>query len=412
MASVGVPDAGIGTRKHQIMLAFVLFAVAYSAQTTSPVVLFYTVDLKLSGTELTAFFATYAIGLLPALLLGGPYSDKYGRRAVVVPSVILVVAALGTLLLAAHYGEAMIFVARFLQGFTSGAVYSVGTVWMRELFGVQHAARAAMIASAVMAVGFGVGPAVSGVLVQWAPWPKVLSFIIATVLVLVAVVLVRRLPETMTERRAGRMQLGVPRGTGAGFFWYLLPCGLLVYTFAVLALTVFPLQIAKAGFAQVYLLTGVSAFLVQGFAAFASGWAKRIGPGSAGWIGALAAAIGCGVGYFAVQPGGWLWILPSSAALGVAGGLSLTSGLMVSDVLTPPERRGALISMFYIVVYAGFTVPTLISIVGGKQTLEQGSTILALGIAALVIMVILAIPGRSLVNRHHAVAGSTSSEPG
>lgn len=408
MASVGMPDSGVGTRKHQLMLAFVLFAVAYSAQTTSPVMLFYTVDLKLSGTALTAFFAMYAIGLLPALLLGGPYSDKRGRRAVVVPSVILVVAALGTLLLAAHYGEAMIFIARFLQGFTSGAVYSVGTVWMRELVGSRHVARAAMIASAVMAVGFGIGPAVSGVLVQWAPWPKVLSFIIATLLVLIAVVLVRRLPETMTVKRPGRMQLGVPRGSGAGFVWYLMPCGLLVYTFAVVGLTVFPLQIAKAGFVEVYLLLGISAFLVQGFAAVATGWAKRIGPGTAGWIGALAAAVGCGVGYFAVQPGGWLWILPSSVALGVAGGLSLTSGLMVSDLLTPPERRGALISMFYIVVYAGFTVPTLISIIGGKATLEQGSTILALGIAALVIMVILALPGRSLVNRHRVVAESAN----
>src|SRR5574337_1144381 len=46
------------------MLCIALFFVAYAAQTVSPVMLFYTVDLRLSTTDLTLFFTVYAIGLM------------------------------------------------------------------------------------------------------------------------------------------------------------------------------------------------------------------------------------------------------------------------------------------------------------------------------------------------------------
>ena len=118
----------------------------------------------------------------------------------------------------------------------------------------------------------------------------------------------------------------------------------------------------------------------------------------------LCGAAGCALGYLAVQPGGWPWVIPASVVIGLAGGLSMTSGVTVSDLLAPPERRGALISMFYIVVYIGYSSPTVLSLIWGKQTMERGSTIVGLGIAAAVIMVILAIPGRAVVRRHAATA--------
>ena len=402
MPNAGLADDTIGTRKQQVLLGFALFAVAYAAQTTSPVLLFYTIDLDLTTTVLTLFFSVYAVGLVIAFLFGGSQSDRRGRKRVIVPSIALLALAIIALFAAAAWDERMILVARFLQGVTSGAVFTVGTVWMRELAGTKNAARAAMRASGIMAVGFAVGPFISGILVEWAPWPKILSFVIALVLVLIALIIVRGLPETMTEHRPGRIQIGVPKGNGLGFLLYLLPCGLLVYTFAMLSLIAFPIQLGKAGFVQVYFLLGVSALLVQGFAAIATIWARRLGPANAGWLAGLAGALGCALGYLAVQPDGWLWIIPASIVIGVAGGLSLTSGVTVSDMLAPVERRGALISMFYIVVYFGYASPTLISLVGGKATLEHGASIFGLGIVAFVMMLVLAIPGRSLIIRHEA----------
>src|SRR5574337_500712 len=98
------------------MLCIALFFVAYAAQTVSPVMLFYTVDLRLSTTDLTLFFTVYAIGLMIAFLVGGPESDRRGRKSIVLPSAVLLVLALLALLAAAVWGERMIFIARFIQG--------------------------------------------------------------------------------------------------------------------------------------------------------------------------------------------------------------------------------------------------------------------------------------------------------
>ncbi|HET8597278.1 MAG TPA: MFS transporter [Castellaniella sp.] len=386
-------------RKPQWLLCAALFAVAYTAQTVSPVMLFYTIELHLSTTDLTLFFTVYAIGLMAAFLVGGPQSDRRGRRAVVAPSAALLVLAVLALLGAAHWGKPMILAARFLQGVASGAVFTVGTVWLREMAGAAHAARASMLASGVMASGFALGPFVSGILVQWLPWPGALSFGIAGILALGAVLVLRTLPETMTAHRATRIRIGLPPGTAGGFFCYLVPCGLLVYTFTMLSLIAFPVQLGKAGFAQVYFILGVSALIVQGFAAAANFWAMRLGPLRAGWLAGLCGAAGCALGYAAVQPGGWPWVLPASAAIGVANGLSMASGVAVSDRLAPAEHRGALISMFYIVVYAGYSSPTALSLVWGRQTMEHGATIAALAVFAAAMAAVLATAGRWAITR-------------
>ncbi len=399
MTNVGVASDALGTRKQQALLCLALFGVGYSAQAVSPVMLFYTVKLKLSTTTLTMFFTVYAVGLMIAFLVGGPLSDKRGRKSVVVPSMGLLVLALLALLGAAAWGEPMILSARFVQGVASGAAFTVGTVWLRELAGTKHAAGAAMRASGAMAFGFGVGPFVSGVLVQWLPLQRILTIVVALILVVAAIVIARTLPETMTERRPGRIQIGLPKGTVAGFLCYLLPCALLVYSFAMLSVVAFPIQLGAAGFVQIYFILGVSAGLVQGFAALATIWAKRLGPGNAGWMAGLCGAAGCGLGYLAVQPGAWPWVIPASMLLGLGSGLAITSGVTVSDLLAPPERRGALISMFYIVIYVGYSSSTILSLIWGKSTMNQGGTLVGLGIAAAVIMVVLAVAGRAVLRK-------------
>jgi len=400
-----VRAAQLDLARFEPRLMLALFGIAASTQSPSPVLLFYTDRLELGAINLTVFFSVYALGLVPSLLLGGPYSDRYGRRTVVVPVSLLSAVALLVLISADTAGEPALLIGRFLQGLTSGAVFTVGTVWMRELAGQDRAASAAMRAAAAMAVGFAVGPFVAGVLVQWAPWPTVLPFALPLTLVLLAYLLARTVPETMTVRRPGRLEIGIPPGAGRGFLVYLLPIGLLVYTFAVLSLTVFPLLVARAGFGATLFLAGLMALIVQGSAALATPWAKRLRPGPSGPVAAVLAAVGCLFGYFAVQPGGWAWALPASLAIGVSEGLAMTSGITVSDLLAPAHRRGGLVSVFYLVVYFGFLVPTILVLVSG-DSLFSGVPILALGGCALVITGILGLPGRRLINQMAPEAAS------
>src|SRR5918997_2617695 len=71
----------------------VVFAVAFGTNVPTPLLLVYRDTLGLGPNVLTAAFGVYAAGLIPALLLAGPASDRLGRRPVVVPFVVLALVA-------------------------------------------------------------------------------------------------------------------------------------------------------------------------------------------------------------------------------------------------------------------------------------------------------------------------------
>nr|MBA3339302.1 MFS transporter [Geodermatophilaceae bacterium] len=101
---MAVGESGSPRISHERRLMLALFAIAFSTQAPSPVLLYYTDDLNLSALSLTIFFAVYALGLVPSLLLGGPYSDRHGRKRVLVPFTLLCLGALIVLLLTAFLG--------------------------------------------------------------------------------------------------------------------------------------------------------------------------------------------------------------------------------------------------------------------------------------------------------------------
>src|SRR4051812_49990500 len=78
---------------------FALFAVAAGTNVPTPLLLVYQERLDLSPEVLTALFGCYAAGLVPALLLAGPLSDRLGRRRVAIPGIVL--SALASLAFAA-----------------------------------------------------------------------------------------------------------------------------------------------------------------------------------------------------------------------------------------------------------------------------------------------------------------------
>ena len=77
-------------------LGLALFAVAFGTNVSTPLLLAYQTRLDLSAWTVTALFAIYPIGLLPALLWGGPASDAVGRRPLTLPA--LAASAIASLL--------------------------------------------------------------------------------------------------------------------------------------------------------------------------------------------------------------------------------------------------------------------------------------------------------------------------
>jgi len=85
-----------------------------SANLASPLYHVYSERFGFAALVLTAIFSTYAIVLVPALVLFGRLSDRFGRRPVLAGG--LGTACVGLILFASAQGEAWLFSARAVQG--------------------------------------------------------------------------------------------------------------------------------------------------------------------------------------------------------------------------------------------------------------------------------------------------------
>src|SRR5208282_4972550 len=187
-----------------IRIAFAMFAVGWGANQFSPMLIVYRHELRLGAGAVAGLFLVYALTLIPGLLIGGPASDRFGRRAVVLPFVVL--SPLATLLLVVGPRSLVLISAgRALAGLCSGVVFGSATAWVQELsHGTGQSARRAALA---LTAGFGLGPVVAAVLAQWAPDPLLLPYIPHLVIGVVAVIVTWRAPgglrqASISDRRA------------------------------------------------------------------------------------------------------------------------------------------------------------------------------------------------------------------
>jgi MFS family permease len=332
-----------------------LFAVAAGTNVPTPLLLVYKDTLHLSPETLTALFGFYAAGLVPSLLVAGPLSDRVGRRAVVLPFVGLSAVASLLFVVAAH-SVVLLFVARFLQGVVSGAVFSVGSAWVHELSAGEGAG--ARRAAAAMSAGFSLGPLTSGLLGQYAPAPTTLPYLVHVVLVAVGAVAAWRLPETVTHHRDRVEQVREPlvrKGDGWQVLTVMAPLAVCVYAFPSVIISALPVLVDLPK-GQGVVITGLLAGLTLGASTLAAPLQKRL----LGWTPVVAAtcgAAGYAMALVAARENTIGLLVPGAIALGAGGGLALASGLALVAHLALPSRRGALSSVFYACAYVGFAAP-------------------------------------------------------
>ena len=148
-------------------------AVAWGANQFVPLLLVYRDDLGLSAATAQATFGLYAAGLVPGLLPRRTVSDRHGRRPVLVAALVASVFGSG-LLLVGGQGVGWLFAGRLVAGIASGAAFSAGAAWLKELSPEGAGARRATVA---MTAGFAASPLVAGLLAQWAPDRMVVPYV-------------------------------------------------------------------------------------------------------------------------------------------------------------------------------------------------------------------------------------------
>ena len=383
-----------------IRIAFAMFAVGWGANQFSPMLIVYRHELRLTAGEVAGLFLVYALTLIPGLLIGGPASDRFGRRPVVWPFVAL--SPLATLLLVlGPRSLALLAVGRALAGLCSGVVFGAATAWVQDVSpdegpssgpGNGLSVRRSALA---LTAGFGLGPVVAAVLAQWAGDPLVVPYLPHLVIGTAAAVVLAGTPEGVTSRSPARVRSLVPAAATRHWppaavrtrrFWLAVaPGSPLVFGSVALAIVVLPEEVTSArtlsaGFAG--LMTALSfaaGVAVQSFA-------RRLRDMLAGTVAGLGcAAAGCAVGIAAVSTADRVLAGVAAVLLGLAYGLCLVSGLRQAEHMAGPDERGAVIACYYALAYLGFAVPYLADGLGALAGKSGAFVALTAIIAALAL---------------------------
>src|SRR5215468_2270921 len=189
--------------------AAVIGLCLFASVVPSPLYRSYALRWHFSPLTLTLIFATYAFGVLAALLLAGRVSDQVGRRPVLLAS--LATLMMSSLLYIAADATPWLFVARGVQGVATGAAISTASAALLDLHARRDPVSVGLTNGVASATGLGVGSLVSSALVQADVAPRVLPYVVVLVLLAIALAGAYWMPEPVLERSRFRLTPQRPR---------------------------------------------------------------------------------------------------------------------------------------------------------------------------------------------------------
>jgi len=287
----------------------------------------------------TCYFLGMAIGQLPS----GPLSDRFGRRPVLIGSLVLyAIGALGSSL-APGFGLLLVF--RFLWGIGAAGPAVIAQAIARDLYEGDQMARVLALQMAVFLVGPTIAPLAGELLLRAGPWQLV--FLVALALSGVGIAWSARFGETLPSHR--RRPIDGPtigRGIRATLTHrYSTGCvAAMVFSFG--AFFVFlgssqPIVDEVYGRPEWFAFTFAGISAVQGVGVWLS--SRVLGRYSAATVGTTAVAVNL-VAYLVMGtaalatsgvPSFWVWVVTITVASTAS---TITTITLVSLSLQPMER--------------------------------------------------------------------------
>ena len=170
-----------------------------------PVLPFYAEGTAINATPrmVGLLFASYSIMQLIFSPVLGRLSDRYGRRPVLLLSIIG--TGIGFMILGLATTIVMLFIGRILDGITGGNI-STAQAYIADITTKENRAKGMGLIGAAFGLGFILGPAIGGILSQWGI--HVPFFFAASLCFANALLLYFRLPETVTRDHPAKNSAG------------------------------------------------------------------------------------------------------------------------------------------------------------------------------------------------------------
>ncbi|MEF0864163.1 MFS transporter [Rhizobium sp. BR 318] len=363
------------------------FFAASSAPT--PLYRIYQQVFAFSPVLITVIFAVYAFALLISLLIVGSISDHLGRRPVIFASLILNMVAMALFLMAD--GPNWLIAARIVQGFATGAAASSIGAALVDLDPI----KGSITNSLAPLTGMAIGALGTSLLVQFAPTPTLLVYIVMLALLALQAVLLWLVPET-TRRRSGLLaslkpEVAVPQQVRRTLL-ALTPINVAVWALGGFYLSLVPSLVSATTGSTAPLVGGsvVAALTISGAAAVfllrkrSAATAMTLGIPSM-TLGILTVIAGVHAAQVSILALGTL-------IAGAGFGATFLGTVRSIMPLAKPDERAGLLSAFYIQSYLAFSLPAILAGFLSKAVGFTATTdIYAAAILALIICGVLAL---------------------
>ena len=148
--------------------------------------------------EVQQTLTAYMLAFAAMVLWHGALSDAFGRRNVILVSLVLF--AIGTFGCAASHSVHYLWIFRIMQGLSAGAGVVVGRAIIRDLYADAEAVRLLSLVTMIFTIAPAIAPILGGWIVAYADWRTIfLSLLGYTVLLFLYCY--RRLPETLPREK-------------------------------------------------------------------------------------------------------------------------------------------------------------------------------------------------------------------
>ena len=284
-------------------------------------------------------------------------------------------------------GVGGLIAARIVQGFATGAAIGVLGAYLLDLQPSDGSRLGSLINTVAPTFGLGIGAAVTGVLVQYAPHPTRLIFAILTALFVALTLVTAVLPETVPRVRGAfailRPEIAVPIRARRAFAGAL---PIMVATWALGGLNLsLGGSLLVAVFGQTsHAVVGLVIGLFPFSSAIAAALARDLLPSSMARLGGVALAVGTGLFLIALGTSSIAVFVMAFLVAGAGFGCGFLGALRSVSRLAEPRERAALVSAVFVVSYVAFSVPALVA---GVLTTHIGLLNASLGYGGFVAVV-------------------------
>jgi MFS family permease len=336
------------------------FAVTMLGTTLpTPVYTLYQRRFGLSELMITVIFATYAAGVICALLLFGGLSDEIGRRPVL--ALGLAFSALSAVVFLLANGLGLLLAGRVLSGLSAGIFTGTATATLVDLAPRERMGRATFVASLANMGGLGCGPLLAGILAQSLARPIRTPFWVDLGLLLPAGLAILWMPEPVEKSQNPQLKprsIAVPREI-RGVFIQAAIAGFAGFAVLGLCTAVAPAFLGKSlGVGN----DAVVGLVVLGvFAASTAGQVLlEVIPRAAALLaGCAALVVGMAVFALALATSSLALLIAGIVIAGAGQGLSFRAGLTGVNSASPADKRGEVASSFFVVAYLAISAPVI-----------------------------------------------------